>query len=250
MPDAPLVLCEITGHEVPQDETVMLDGKRVGAEGKLILLERMKSGKNAPIPLAPRAMMRGMAMILDWVIIGIIALTCPFLFFPLGIVGLFAYFTLMHGIFGQTLGKLACGIKVVRAEDLKPIGVMRALARTSLHLGPCYLLALLPVLPALRTDAPGMPNPMQTGLQVLPLVYLFVSSLFALLGGDRQGAVHDHLTQTRVVSIWAMHRLATQTPHARHDKRMRALALELLEADQAHAESAGNPDENSAEHGA
>jgi len=40
--------CEVTGQVVPEDELVLIHGQRVCAEGKAILLERLKAGEAMP----------------------------------------------------------------------------------------------------------------------------------------------------------------------------------------------------------
>ena len=45
-----------------------------------------------------------------------------------------AYFTIMEGRYGQTLGKMALGIKVVREDDGRPPGTRAALLRTVFRL--------------------------------------------------------------------------------------------------------------------
>jgi hypothetical protein len=47
--------CEVTGKLVPEDELVELNGQRVCAEGKAILLERLTSGESAGENDAPPA---------------------------------------------------------------------------------------------------------------------------------------------------------------------------------------------------
>jgi uncharacterized RDD family membrane protein YckC len=57
----------------------------------------------------------------------------------------FAYFAIMEGRFGQTLGKMALGIKVVR-EDGGRAGIREALLRTLLRIVDgigTYLVALI-----------------------------------------------------------------------------------------------------------
>ena len=46
----------------------------------------------------------------------------------------FAYFTVMEGRYGQTLGKMALGIKVIREDDGRAPGTRAAVLRTVLRL--------------------------------------------------------------------------------------------------------------------
>ncbi len=79
-----------------------------------------------------------------------------------------AYSVVCTGSGGQTLGKMAAGIRVVRADDAGPPGFRRALRRTV-----AYGVSLAPA-----------------GLGLLP----------ALVGRDRQ-TLHDRLAGTRVVKV-------------------------------------------------
>ncbi len=58
--------------------------------------------------------------------------------FPMGLVLTLAYFTFFHGTWGQTIGKMIFGLRVVRTDG-QPLSFSRALART---LG--YFLSALP----------------------------------------------------------------------------------------------------------
>ena len=46
----------------------------------------------------------------------------------------FAYFTIMEGLYGQTLGKMALGIKVVREGDGRAPGIRAAVVRTLMRI--------------------------------------------------------------------------------------------------------------------
>lgn len=61
----------------------------------------------------------------------------------------FAYFALMEGQYGQTLGKMALGIKVVRESDGQPPGTRAAVLRTLMRIVDSigsYLVAFVVVL--------------------------------------------------------------------------------------------------------
>lgn len=61
----------------------------------------------------------------------------------------FAYFALMEGRYGQTLGKMALGIKVVREGDGQPPGTRAAVLRTLMRIVDSigsYLVAFVVVL--------------------------------------------------------------------------------------------------------
>jgi uncharacterized RDD family membrane protein YckC len=82
---------------------------------------------------------RFVALFLDLIIIGIAqgAITAVFLFSPffaapafLGAGVAFLYFALLEGTQGQTFGKMALGLKVVK-EDMTPIGLEQAVIRAA-----------------------------------------------------------------------------------------------------------------------
>jgi uncharacterized RDD family membrane protein YckC len=101
---------------------------------------------------------RFVALIIDYIIIGVIAgiLALPFVFAAVALAGMrgalsalsgrsieaaslialvvwFLYFTLLEGRYGQTIGKMALNIKVVRTADGAPIDYGEAAVRTILR---------------------------------------------------------------------------------------------------------------------
>lgn len=271
MADMPMVLCEITGKEVPADETVVLDGKRVCAEGKAILLERLKSGKSDDDLLRPRALVRLGAWFLDGLIVGI----PPFIACRItesaagsrlapaqllavtqaielaGIGASLLYVVLMHWHSGQTVGKMACGLKVVNRGDLSPLKGGQALVRGLWHKGSALLAAAAALGLVLQWGARGGTEQSVSilGLLGLPMMlsslYLLASAILAAADSSRQLAIHDRLAQTRVVRVAGLERLAAKSPRAQRDKRARAQALDDLLLDGgAREEADGGPDEN------
>ncbi len=58
--------------------------------------------------------------------------------YPLGIILVLTYFTIFHGAWGQTIGKMIFGLRVVKADG-QPLSFSRALTRTF-----AYVLSALP----------------------------------------------------------------------------------------------------------
>jgi uncharacterized RDD family membrane protein YckC len=73
-------------------------------------------------------------------------------------VGVFAYYILMEGYLGQTVGKMLLGIKVVREENGGEPGLREAAIRTVLRIVDglfFYLVALITVLASARNQRLG-----------------------------------------------------------------------------------------------
>jgi len=213
-----LVACDITGKVVPEEETVVLHGYRVCAEGKAELLERLKAGEMVSGELEhPTVMARFGAMFID----GLVFL--PVVLVLIMIVGFsafatttaagagasvnlaviatqlappafgVAYFALMHGWRGQTLGKMAVRIKVVQANG-QPISMMTAFLRALYYQGVGLLSGVL-VSIALLVEQPAL-----MVLSNLASLYFVVSVVWALFD-KQQRAIHDLLARTRVVRL-------------------------------------------------
>jgi uncharacterized RDD family membrane protein YckC len=205
--------CAITGKMVPEDELVTIHGQRVCAEGKAILLERLKAGETLPGELErPTIIRRFGCIVLDGIILAVPSFFIGMVFsvgtFATGpgrsqdqAVAMFViisfvtqtlqllYFGLLHGSRGQTVGKMAGGIIVVN-RDGSPISMGSAFARSFAYTGIGYLnvIAILVQSPAFVLVAGG-----------LVAVYGLANVLFALLDRNQQRSLHDRLADTRVV---------------------------------------------------
>jgi uncharacterized RDD family membrane protein YckC len=200
--------CAVTGKIVPEDELVMINGQRVCAEGKAILLERLRAGEAIPGELLrPRMLLR-----LGCSIIDVLILLVPG--FVIGIVtgiGVVAtrtrsdtglavavsvvtqsvvilYYALMHGSRGQTVGKMAGKLSVVNLNGT-PINMGTAFVRAFAYGGPNLLAAITllvdPSIGALANIVVGF--------------YGLANVMFALLDRSQQRALHDRIAGTRVV---------------------------------------------------
>lgn len=213
--ESDLVQCEVTGNWIPADEVITFQGKRVGAEGKAILLERLRSGADGPGSLvAPSVFARFGGMFVDGIIGSIagavIALPIGFmilsatakegleafgpqspaadflqsffqLFASIVLIGYFAYF---HSRSGQTPGKKMAHTKVVTIDGA-PVAVQQAFWRGVYFYGPNFLTSLFGVIFAILqlggSSDPGEPiSPAVAGFAMLLIAVSAVSGIYAL----------------------------------------------------------------------
>ena len=199
--------CSVTGKWVPEDEIVTLHGQRVCAEGKAILLERLRSGEAMPGELEkPTILRRFGSIFLDGLIIGIPTAIASAVvtggrqdaFIPTGIVTLLSgvvyivYFGAMHAASGQTLGKKAGKIKVVRDADGGAIDSSMAYIRAIAYAGPNVITGL-----AYFTQSPGL----ILVISVVVGLYGLADVIMALVDRARQRSLHDRIAGTRVVDV-------------------------------------------------
>jgi uncharacterized RDD family membrane protein YckC len=197
--------CSVTGKMVPEDELVTFQGHRVCAEGKAILLERLKSGEAMPGESEkPTVLRRFLCMLLDVVILLVpllIANVLVALQGSLALVGAVSligaviriiYYGQMHGSYGQTVGKMAGQLKVVNNCDSSPIGMGTGYVRSLAYAGPNIISALVIF----------VGNQLLISLAgIIIVVYFLVNVVVALADSNRQRALHDHIAGTRVIYI-------------------------------------------------
>lgn len=218
--DSNLVQCEITGKWVPADEIIEIQGCRVCAEGKEELLRRLRSGEAMPGEMErPSLLRRFGCILLDGIAMSAVSWAVMFTVSQLfgGVKTLFArdpaadpnfmiftaaaalinsvltlcYFGLMHGLKGQTLGKMAGKTRVVNVDGT-PISLKTGFLRALLYIGPGILLPFITL---------AVPNFFV--IQAFNLLnggYLMANVICALVDGERQRALHDRLAGTRVVT--------------------------------------------------
>lgn len=223
-PETPemLVCCDITGRLVPERDTVVIDDRRVCAEGKRILLERLRNLEMAAEAPAgteePALWRRSAAASIDFALATALMFAA---FVTLGVVhgiiggermasaaamaaknvallmtvAQFLYAVLMTGWRGQTLGKMACRIAVVR-DDASAIDLRTALLRTLAHRGPELVAGAL----ILAASLGSVDEQIAFGAEGFALLYLVLSTIVAVAAGDRQRAIHDKIAGTRVVA--------------------------------------------------
>jgi len=213
--------CEVTGQVLPADSLVQFQGKWVGPEGKQILLERMQSGE--PIEgtslQRPGFWRRFGCIFLDGLILFIPSLVINVLFgaatwnpantgaksafvFSRGmlLVGVgellmfaigTAYFGILQGYNGQTLGKRSGREKVVRLDG-SPIDMKTGILRGAYYCMPGAILAV---------------GGLSTIISVFGVCYVLsilwsLADIICLVADSRmQRALHDRLAGTRVILL-------------------------------------------------
>ncbi|MFP4055241.1 MAG: RDD family protein [Candidatus Brocadiia bacterium] len=212
-PERKLVQCDVTGEWVPEDEIITFRGYRVSAEGKAILLERLKSGERLPGEMERPTFMRRLGcLLLDGLVLGLVSV----LVMTLGLVGspgevvpgeqarsatagfnLFfalltvAYFALLQGATGQSLGKMAGRVRVV-LPDGGPIGYGKAFVRSVVKEGP-------QVVPPAVLLAGGAS--LAEAFQVAVGLYMLVNLGVMLSDQAQHRALHDRVAGTRAIVV-------------------------------------------------
>ena len=206
-PPAGMAQCSVTGKFVPEDELVTIQGQRVCAEGKAILLDRLRSGEAMPGELEkPTVLRRFGAIFLDGLIF-----TIPFAILGaiLGASGNLAilesgvltlastaasvlYLGALHARDGQTLGKKAAKLRVVNNSDGSAITTGTAFSRALLYAGPSFVSGFMEMT---RNEGAILIAAALVG------VWGIANVLFALFDRDRQRALHDRIVGTRVIHV-------------------------------------------------
>ena len=226
--------CEVTGKVVLPGEMIELMGRHVCAEGKAILLERLRCGLLLPGAMeTPPFSARLMAFLQDcfclWLMGFIMQTTMlavlnaagaqadlvPLIASLLSILIWMLYPTLMHAYYnGQTLGKRANHIRVVKIDG-SPLTLGRSIIRTLVYQGPGSICTIIFVL-ILMQEGTGMgfmgmsgsAHQMQSSIALvvsmfilLPLmvIYFIVNAIVALLDKTAQLTIHDRVASTRVI---------------------------------------------------
>ena len=187
----PLIWCDLCGRQVGQEETLVLQGKRVCSECKPIAVERVREG----IPLVtsyslPYAgfWIRFAAKFIDGIILGVFnqivlavmglgafqtntradaaqAVTMMWIAQLVIFAASCAYNTLFVGAYGGTPGKLLCGLRIVQPDGTK-VSYLRALGR--------YF------------------------AEILSAMILMIGYLMAAFDSEKR-ALHDRIASTRVI---------------------------------------------------
>ncbi|GJM24078.1 MAG: hypothetical protein DHS20C16_04930 [Phycisphaerae bacterium] len=215
--------CEITGKWVPEDELIIIQGKRVCAEGKAELLDRLRGGEAMPGELeCPTALRRFGCMFVDNLVMSLFGFVVGMVF-GVGGFGLFggatptgintftailqvvvgtiiplAYYVGYHGKTGQTPGKKMGKIKVVRIDG-SDINYNIAFWRILWYQGPGMVVGFISLLAIASTS-----NALLAVVGIFAIlngIYYLVNALAALLDKGKQRAIHDRLAGTRVIMV-------------------------------------------------
>jgi len=233
MSDSPeAITCEVTEKEIARHDAVQFQGKWVGAEGKAILLERLRTGVDDRDSLVTASVvLRVAGLVIDAVIyyafyvaIGLptgwwmypvsendpsAQVTLPQAVFQFVMNALFIlYVAIMQWRFGRTVGKFLSGTKVVCLNG-SSLSMGRAFGRAlcSDYLSIAISVSMLTMVLIELSDpaaAPGLQDRFQLMLATLSAVIsalVLLSSLMALLDTKQHRALHDRIAGTRVVRV-------------------------------------------------
>jgi len=215
-----LARCSVTGNLVPEDELINFQGQLVCAEGKAILLDRLKAGEALVGGMErPRILLRFGCIVLDNIILavagglvgGLLGAGMGIMKFPMATIFAAAqiaaaiiavtYFTMMHAARGQTLGKMAGKIMVVNLDGT-PISFRTAFIRALIYYGPSFLNIVLMFIFVSNAPPPGQPttpfNSMTIGSALVGCWYI-ADLLVGLLDTNQQRTIHDRIAGTRVI---------------------------------------------------
>ena len=120
--------------------------------------------------------------------------------FSTALVSIF-YYIIMHAACGQTLGKMITGVKVVRNNDLKPIGFRHALMRDIVPLlfvaTSIVMLNSIDIVVAEDKDAPLQVPLLVVGFAIVEFLWPLLE-LITMLFNRRRRAIHDFIAGTVV----------------------------------------------------
>ncbi len=106
------------------------------------------------------------------------------------------YFGLMHARLGKTLGKMACGFRVVQKSG-EPITMSQAMWR-AFWFGGLGLVPAVIAMPLVFVTSEGALMARLVGTVVVG-VFALANIIVALVDQQQMRALHDRLTKTRVV---------------------------------------------------
>lgn len=107
----------------------------------------------------------------------------------------FLYIFIMHGKYGQTLGKMACKIKVVDHETEQPISYRQSLLREGIQIG--IWLAFFSQQLVSKIDSEFPPKALFF-LSCLPLIW-FIGEVVSIFSNKKRRSLHDYIAGTVVV---------------------------------------------------
>jgi len=208
-----MVQCEVTGNWIPADEVITFQGKQVGAEGKAILLERLRSGSGEPNEvLPPTVFARFGGMFADGIIGTILSVivAIPIVIAIVAASGsgeegpkpsdlggdliqtsvqafasvvFIIYFTVYHFRTGQTPGKRMAHTKVVTLAG-EPLTSQQAFWRGVYYYGPNLIASVMGVIFAIiEFSTPREPGaPLSPAVLTFAMVFAVVSGLSGIYG--------------------------------------------------------------------
>ena len=188
---------------------------------RLEILEPGRSRAGEVEPLTEQALKRyrtgvrrAVALFVDAIVLLLIALlmgligsslnSTPFMVIPFFIYpASWAYSVLMHGRYGQTVGKMACGIRVLDISE-RPITMRQAFLRDGVKIG-LDIATLLMISPYVLSEGGGIDSyapgrGMQGAIGFAQIIWI-LAEILTFLTNRKRRAVHDFIADTVVVRI-------------------------------------------------
>jgi uncharacterized RDD family membrane protein YckC len=114
------------------------------------------------------------------------------------------YAIIMHGIYGQTVGKMLVGVKVLNHENEQPIKMFQSLRRESVTLIISVAWVVLSIVASVVLSQNGADiNSLVTALIIFATLSFIwsISEFVTMLFNSKRRAVHDFIGKTVVVRI-------------------------------------------------
>ncbi len=217
-PQPGMAQCCVTKKWFPEDEVVIFQGQLVSAEGKQILLDRLRTGAGEPGALArPGVFRRFVCISVDWLIILLlwflliavfaIWVVVPFHVFRGNRVGALvsysffagvslAYFLILHGDVEKSVGKMLGQMRVVRLDGSRASWKTIVL-RSALYPGTVLISGMACLLAGLAGEISH--NLMLELVAVAFVIWMLADALTALFDTRMQRSLHDRICGTRVI---------------------------------------------------
>ncbi len=214
--------CSITKKWFPEDELVTFQGQLVCAEGKQILLDRLRTGAAVPgDPTRPGVFRRFLCISIDWLIIlpvwGLVSVVVAksvvilvviphhiflgnrwafFLVYSLLAVVSSLYFSILHGGVGKSIGKMLGHLRVVNLDGSRA-SRERILLRSALYPGTIVIIGAC----GLLSNSVGERSfKTMVGLAAVAfMIWVLADALTALFDTRMQRSLHDRISGTRVI---------------------------------------------------
>jgi len=118
----------------------------------------------------------------------------------------YSYAILMHGAFGQTLGKMATGVKVIDVSETKKLSYKQAFLRDAvpLALNCVFFIITLPMLHGAGVDSNTTKSVLFNPLTIMRIWSLLIvlwslTEILTMLLNKKRRAVHDFIAKSVVV---------------------------------------------------
>ncbi len=210
--------CSITKKWFPEDEVVTFQGQLVSAEGKQILLDRLRTGAGEPGALASPGVFRRfvcisvdwLIILLVWVVLSVTAIKWVIVALHLGLrshLALFfgysllaivslLYFSILHGGMGKSIGKVLGHLRVVNLDGSRA-SWKTSFLRSKLYPGTIVIIAACGLLPS--SVGEGSFEAALGLAAVAFMIWVLADALVALFDTRMQRSLHDRICGTRVI---------------------------------------------------